>query len=97
MYDFYGYVSECRGIEIKKDENFTIDIDKVIETCNNENVKLLIFSNPCNPTSVGLTREAVRKIIRGVSALVVGSTKPIWTSGTNLCSANLKTTIIYSS
>ena len=71
MYDFYGYVSECRGIEIKKDENFTIDIDKVIETCNNENVKLLIFSNPCNPTSVGLTREAVRKIIRGVSALVV--------------------------
>lgn len=31
MYDFYGYVSECRGIEIKKDENFTIDIDKVIE------------------------------------------------------------------
>ena len=71
MYDFYGYVSECRGIEIKKDENFTIDIDKVIETCNNENVKLLIFSNPCNPTSVGLTRETVRKIIRGVSALVV--------------------------
>ena len=71
MYDFYGYVSECCGIEIKKDENFTIDIDKVIETCNNENVKLLIFSNPCNPTSVGLTREAVRKIIRGVSALVV--------------------------
>ena len=36
----------------------------MIETCNNENVKLLIFSNPCNPTSVGLTREAVRKIIR---------------------------------
>ena len=68
MYDFYGYVSECRGIEIKKDENFTIDIDKVIETCNNENVKLLIFSNPCNPTSVGLTREAVRKIIRRLRA-----------------------------
>lgn len=71
MYDFYGYVSECKGVHIKKDENFAIDIDKVIETCNNENVKLLIFSNPCNPTSVGLTREAVRKIIKGVSALVV--------------------------
>ena len=96
MYNFYGYVSECRGIEIKKDENFTIDIDKVIETCNNENVKLLIFSNPCNPTSVGLTREAVRKIIRA-SPRSSCSTKPIWTSGTNPCSANLKTTIIYSS
>ena len=96
MYDFYGYVSECRGIEIKKDENFTIDIDKVIETCNNENVKLLIFSNPCNPTSVGLTREAVRKS-SGASPRSSCLTKPIWTSGTNLCSANLKTTIIYSS
>ena len=53
----------------------------MIETCNNENVKLLIFSNPFNPTSVGITREAVRKIIRGVSALVVLS-KPIWISET---------------
>ena len=93
MYDFYGYVSECRGIEIKKDENFTIDIDKVIETCNNENVKLLIFSNPCNPAS----RAKPCAKSSGASPRSSCSTKPIWISGTNLCSANLKTTIIYSS
>lgn len=55
----------------RKNENWTIDVDKVIETCNNERVKLLIFSNPCNPTSLGLDRAAVRRIISGVSALVV--------------------------
>lgn len=71
MYDFYGYISECRGITIEKGQNWNIDVDKVIETCNNENVKLLIFSNPCNPTSLGLKREEVRRLLGGVSALVV--------------------------
>lgn len=71
MYDFYGYIAECRGVAIPKRDDWTIDVDKVIETCNNEGVKLLIFSNPCNPTSLGLDREAVRRIVSGVSALVV--------------------------
>lgn len=71
MYKFYGYISECRGITIKKEENWQIDLDKVIETCNNEGVKLLIFSNPCNPTSIGLDRAAVRRLLQSVSALVV--------------------------
>ena len=43
----------------------------MIETCNNEGVKLLIFSNPCNPTSVVQSREEMRKLIRGVDALVI--------------------------
>ena len=71
MYKFYGYISECRGVEIQKGENWQIDLDKVIETCNNEKVKLLIFSNPCNPTGVGLPRGAVRRLVESVSALVV--------------------------
>ena len=71
MYDFYGYIAECRGVAIPKRDDWTIDVDKVIETCNNEGVKLLIFSNPCNPTSLGLDREAVRRIVSGVPALVV--------------------------
>lgn len=71
MYNFYGYISECRRITIEKGENWKIDVDKVIETCNNENVKLLIFSNPCNPTSLGLNRDEVRRLLSGVSTLVV--------------------------
>ncbi len=71
MYKFYGYVSECSCVEIEKDDFWKIDVDKVIETCNNENIKLLIFSNPCNPTGQGLDRAAVRKLISSVSALVV--------------------------
>lgn len=71
MYKFYGYVSECRCVEIEKEDFWKIDVDKVIETCNNEGVKLLIFSNPCNPTGQGLDRAAVKKLVSSVSALVV--------------------------
>lgn len=71
MYGFYGQLCEGRQISIPKEKDFTIAVDRVIETCNNEQVKLLIFSNPCNPTSVGLCREDVRKILRGVHALVI--------------------------
>lgn len=71
MYDFYGSISEGVKVKIEKNEDFSINVDKVIDTCNKEDVKLLIFSNPCNPTSLGLKREDVRKLIRSVNALVV--------------------------
>lgn len=71
MYSFYGYITECRKITISKEKNWQIDVDKIIETCNNEKVKLLIFSNPCNPTSLGLKRDEVRRLLSSVSALVV--------------------------
>ena len=32
---------------------------------------MLIFSNPCNPTSIGLDRETVRKIITGLDNVLV--------------------------
>ena len=44
---------------------------EVVEACRREKVRLLIFSNPCNPTSLALDREAVRHILKGVEALVV--------------------------
>ncbi|MBE6731968.1 MAG: histidinol-phosphate aminotransferase family protein [Ruminococcaceae bacterium] len=71
MYDFYGHISECECVKLHKRSDLTIDVDEAIKTCNENDVKLLIFSNPCNPTSLGLVREDVRKIINNVKALVI--------------------------
>ena len=71
MYDFYGSISEGVNVKIEKNEDFSINVDRVIDTCNREDVKLLIFSNPCNPTSLGLKKDEVRKLITSVKALVV--------------------------
>lgn len=71
MYKFYAHIAECRNIEIEKNQDLQIDVDKLIDRSNTSNAKLLVFSNPCNPTSLALDREQVIKIINNVSALVV--------------------------
>lgn len=70
MYRFYGYLAECRSIVYNKTD-LEMNPDALIEACRRSGAKLLIFSNPCNPTGRGLGREAVRRIIEGVDALVV--------------------------
>lgn len=71
MYRFYTSITENPCITFEKDENLNIPVGKVIETIQREQVRLLIFSNPCNPTSVGLSRDEVRRILRETQALVV--------------------------
>lgn len=71
MYAFYSGLIECPCITMPKRDDFTIDIDSVIETVNKENVRIVIFSNPCNPTSIGLDTNQVKKLMNSVDALVV--------------------------
>ena len=71
MYAFNGYLQEAHHVAVPKREDYSLDIDKLIETCQNEKVKLLVFSNPGNPTSVVCPREEIRRLVRGVDALVV--------------------------
>ncbi len=71
MYDFYGYMGECECVLIPKNKDFSIDIDLCIKMCENNSVKLLIFSNPCNPTSLGIDREKVLKIVKSLPNCLV--------------------------
>lgn len=70
MYAQGGHLAEARHVAIEK-PGWAVDVDQVIDTCNRENVRLLIFSNPCNPTSLVLGKEQVRRLVRGVNGLVV--------------------------
>ena len=71
MYRFYGVIAEGVPVTLQKPENLRIDVDEVINVCREKDIKLLIFSNPCNPTSLGLGREEVRRLITSIDALVV--------------------------
>lgn len=71
MYRFYGVIAEGVPVTLQKPENLRIDVEEVIRVCREKDIKLLIFSNPCNPTSLGLGREEVRRLITSVDALVV--------------------------
>lgn len=71
MYRFYAEIAECESVKYQKDENLQVNIDDVIALANNEKVRIVIFSNPCNPTSNIIKKDDVRKLINSTDALVV--------------------------
>lgn len=71
MYQFYASISEVNCVVMEKGPELTIDVDCLIEKAKEINAKMLIFSNPCNPASLGLKQDQVRKLIRSVDGLVV--------------------------
>lgn len=71
MYNFYSSICETVCESFIKDDNLNIDVDAMIDKINRENFKLVIFSNPCNPTGQGITAEQAKKLVDSVNALVV--------------------------
>lgn len=71
MYGFYAQLYEVNVAVYKKEADLTIDPDKLIDFCRANGAKGLVFSNPCNPTSLGLDRDAVRKIITSLDGCLV--------------------------
>lgn len=71
MYRFYSALSENQIIAIKKPDTLKIDIDEVIQTANDNQINMIIFSNPCNPTGQGVSADEVRRLVKSVNALVI--------------------------
>ncbi len=71
MYGFYALTGGHKVITVEKNHDLTLNVDEVIKKANEENAALIIFSNPCNPTGAGASREEIRKLITSVSAMVV--------------------------
>lgn len=71
MYAFYGFLNELKVKSLQKEDDLKINISKVIEYCNNNDVKAVIFSNPCNPTSLGVRRQDMLRLVKNVFCLVI--------------------------
>jgi histidinol-phosphate aminotransferase len=72
MYAFYGKLYEANVTVMQKDDIYnTFSVGKVIEYCNNNGISAVIFSNPCNPTSLGIRREEIIRLIKNVFCLVI--------------------------
>jgi len=71
MYAFYSSLYELNVEIFEKPDDLSVNVDELIEFCKSKNAKALIFSNPCNPTSLGIEKADVRKILKGFDGLVV--------------------------
>jgi len=63
-FSMYKIYAQLFGKDVKvfqKNADLTVDTEKLSVFC--QDVSLLIFSNPCNPTSLGIEREQIRKLI----------------------------------
>ncbi|MBE6754646.1 MAG: histidinol-phosphate aminotransferase family protein [Ruminococcaceae bacterium] len=65
MYNFYGSLAEVEVSVFKKREDGTIDSAALIDYVNQNGSRLLMFSNPCNPTGLALPTEEVMSIVDG--------------------------------
>lgn len=71
MYKFYSTICEVECNSFIKNDNLQIDTDALIKKINSDNIKLVLFSNPCNPTGQGMTAKDARKLVSSVNALVI--------------------------
>ena len=73
MYAFYGDIIEAGVIKIQKNgaDNFAIDFDEIAEKVNREDIKLVVFSNPCNPTGQLESKAILEKFIKSVNCVVI--------------------------
>ena len=72
MYSFYAQPCGLRLLAVDKDpDTLALDADALIARAREADARLLIFSNPCNPTSLAATRADVLKIVDGLTGCLV--------------------------
>ncbi|MBR6717226.1 MAG: aminotransferase class I/II-fold pyridoxal phosphate-dependent enzyme [Oscillospiraceae bacterium] len=69
MYGVYASLAEIEVVTVQKKENLQIDTDALIAACQSANA--VVFSNPCNPTSLGIPRSEVIRLIESVPDCMV--------------------------
>ncbi|MFT8888943.1 MAG: histidinol-phosphate transaminase [Ethanoligenens sp.] len=71
MYQQYCALGENEPIILPKDSALQFDADALIQLARDRQVRMVLFSNPCNPTSQGIPATDVLKIIDSLDCLVV--------------------------
>lgn len=71
MYPHYGALAEIEPVFLQKDHALRFDADELIALARAEQVRMVLFSNPCNPTSQGIPAADVLKIVDSLNCLVV--------------------------
>ena len=71
MYDFYTDLNEGKVVKYKIDLDKGIDIENFIDFGKKENVKLIIFSNPNNPTGYGFEIKDIKRVLESFKDKIV--------------------------
>ena len=73
-FSMYGIYAELAGMQVEvfeKEDNLQIGVDALIAEAKEKQIRMLIFSNPCNPSSLIESREDVIKIVEALEDTLV--------------------------
>lgn len=62
MYGFYATLAGMKNVSCPKREDYSVDFELALKTVKENDVKLVIFSNPCNPTGRIEKKEDIKKL-----------------------------------
>ncbi|KPU44967.1 histidinol-phosphate aminotransferase 2 [Oxobacter pfennigii] len=71
MYGIYTLINEGRVYEYKRDDDFNINMDEMIEEVKKVKPKLVVLCNPNNPTGTLTPKEDVIKLIENSGSMVI--------------------------
>lgn len=74
MYRIYAKAAQATGIPVALEEDFSLDIEKFVNTVNEEKAALAVICNPNNPTGTGYSVSDIEYIadnIHGNCALLI--------------------------
>ena len=73
-FSMYGIISQAlnaKKIEVPLDENFDLDLKKMLKVIKKDKPKLTFLSSPNNPTGNAFSVDKIEKIIRASKGLVI--------------------------
>lgn len=73
-FSMYGIYAELAGMQVEvfeKNDAMQIGVDDLISQAKEKQIRMLIFSNPCNPSSLIESREDVLKIVESLEDTLV--------------------------
>lgn len=73
-YSMYKICTEIAGgktIEVPRESNYSIKVNKLTEAANQNNAKIIFICNPNNPDGSLITKQDIEKILQGFSGPVV--------------------------
>ncbi len=71
MYRFYGELQELNLVTLQKGKDLTVTAKEIIKAAKQAGAKAIIFSNPCNPTSLMMDAKDVLELAEQTDALVI--------------------------
>ena len=71
MYSVYSQMHSAKFVGVECNEDFSVNIDKLIEKSKEIKPKIIFLCNPNNPTGYLLTKTDIKKILDNTNSIVV--------------------------